>query len=160
MSRDVRDNDAQWRKAFANLKQLEKLEVASGILSKDGSEQHSPGITMVDLATVHEFGTKNIPERSFIRTGYDTHENKIAIEAGKAIDAALLDTNWKAHLNRVGLLNRQGIIDQFKQSGDPKWTKNAPSTIKRKGSDKPLIDTGRLRQSIHFVIRRTEGTED
>ena len=29
---------------------------------------------------------------------------------------------------------------------------NAPYTIARKGSDVPLIDTGRLRQSIDFVV--------
>ena len=33
------------------------------------------------------------------------------------------------------------------------WVANAESTIKRKGSSKPLIDTGRLRQSITGVVR-------
>ena len=32
------------------------------------------------------------------------------------------------------------------------FAENAPSTIRKKGSDKPLIDTGRMRQSVHFVI--------
>ena len=30
---------------------------------------------------------------------------------------------------------------------------NAPSTIRRKGSSKPLIDTGRMRQSVDYVIK-------
>ena len=30
---------------------------------------------------------------------------------------------------------------------------NAPSTIAKKGSANPLIDTGRLRQSIDFEVR-------
>ena len=29
---------------------------------------------------------------------------------------------------------------------------NAPSTIRKKKSDKPLIDTGRMRQSVMTVI--------
>ena len=28
------------------------------------------------------------------------------------------------------------------------------ATIKRKGSDKPLIDTGTMRQSVHYVIEK------
>lgn len=29
---------------------------------------------------------------------------------------------------------------------------NAPSTIRRKGHDKPLIDTGKLKASINFEV--------
>ena len=34
------------------------------------------------------------------------------------------------------------------------YEKNADATIERKGSDKPLIDTGRMRQSVHYVIEK------
>lgn len=36
---------------------------------------------------------------------------------------------------------------------------NSPETIKRKGSDKPLIDTGRMRQSINYVIQEKGGSD-
>ena len=35
---------------------------------------------------------------------------------------------------------------------DNGWKPNAPSTIKAKGSDKPLIDTGELRKSIRGIV--------
>jgi len=31
---------------------------------------------------------------------------------------------------------------------------NAPSTVMAKGSSKPLIDTGRMRQSVNYVIQQ------
>jgi hypothetical protein len=33
------------------------------------------------------------------------------------------------------------------------WAPNTPGTIARKGSDRPLIDTGALRQSIIGIIK-------
>ena len=35
----------------------------------------------------------------------------------------------------------------------------APSTIKRKGSAQPLVDTGALRQSITYIIRPKDKEE-
>jgi len=34
-----------------------------------------------------------------------------------------------------------------------------PETKKQKGSDKPLIDTGRMRQSINYVIQEKGGSD-
>ncbi|MBY6921870.1 hypothetical protein HYH30_19035, partial [Clostridium botulinum] len=36
------------------------------------------------------------------------------------------------------------------------WAENSAETIKRKDSDKPLIDTGELRKSITYVIKGGE----
>ena len=33
------------------------------------------------------------------------------------------------------------------------WEPNAPSTVAKKKSSKPLIDTGRMRQSVNYIIR-------
>ena len=43
------------------------------------------------------------------------------------------------------------------QAGVAPSEPNAPSTIRKKGSDKPLIDTGRLRQSVNYVIKPKGG---
>ena len=43
-----------------------------------------------------------------------------------------------------------GMIQEQITDGD--YVPLAPATIKRKGSDKPLIDTGHMRQSIRHVI--------
>ncbi|EFA29062.1 conserved hypothetical protein, partial [Haemophilus influenzae HK1212] len=33
------------------------------------------------------------------------------------------------------------------------WVANAKSTIKQKGSSKPLIDTGKMRQSVKGIVK-------
>ena len=45
-----------------------------------------------------------------------------------------------------GLIQRKIVDGTFEP--------NAPSTIRKKGSSRPLIDTGRMRQSVNFIIRR------
>ena len=46
----------------------------------------------------------------------------------------------------------EGAIKQKITEGDPSWPPLKPETIKRKGSSKPLIDTGKLRASITHKV--------
>ena len=39
---------------------------------------------------------------------------------------------------------------------DGEFEPNAPSTIRKKGSSKPLIDSGHMRQSVHFFIKEAD----
>jgi len=57
-------------------------------------------------------------------------------------------------LKQVGILLLNQIDTFFQISGNPtdggSWQRNSLVTIARKGSSKPLIDTGRLRASFTF----------
>lgn len=71
--------------------------------------------------------------------------------AGKAAlkgDTLGLDAN----LNRAGMRAQNAARGWFE---DPRnnWPPNSPKTIKAKGSDKPLIDTGEMRKAITYVVR-------
>lgn len=98
----------------------------------------------------------NIPERSFIRAGYDNNQRameEIAAEAVELIVFANGDAETAANqigMKVVGMI--QEYINQpfnFKQKGKiTKATTNWP--------DNPLIETGRLRNSITY---RIEGLE-
>jgi len=46
----------------------------------------------------------------------------------------------------------KGIVQQEIVEGD--FAPNAPSTVRSKGSGQPLIDTGHMRQSVNFVIKK------
>jgi hypothetical protein len=55
-------------------------------------------------------------------------------------------------LNRAGQVAENAARNWFV---NPKngWAPNAPSTIRRKGSDKPGIDTGEMRKALtHLVV--------
>ena len=52
---------------------------------------------------------------------------------------------------RVGIIARDDIIAKINLT-DARWRPLSPQTVKRKKSTKPLIDTGRLKQSITYAF--------
>ncbi len=125
-------------------------ELRVGILSK-GAEaaEGSPDLTVADVATFNEFGL-GVPERSFIRAWYD--EQGAANRAKfRALSARVLrgELTQERMLEQLGLL----FVGQIQQRiTDGIAPENAESTKKQKGSSKPLIDTGQLRQSITYEV--------
>ena len=52
---------------------------------------------------------------------------------------------------------QKGLIQERIVEGS--FTTNAEATIRKKKSATPLIDTGRMRQSVNFVIRKKGGSD-
>lgn len=76
----VEQNDEEWKKLQARLRPLTKQPRAEvGVVGEQASEDHG-GITMAELAAVHEYGSpKNgIPERSFIRSTLESNASEYA----------------------------------------------------------------------------------
>ena len=153
MSKDFIDKDQVWRKMVSDLRELEGKSVSTGVIGSDAVKDNK-GITMVDLAVIHEFGTRYIPQRSFIRQGWDANQTNIQKFADNVINSVFDMKSTLTALNRLGLTMRTGVLEQFSKSGDPTWSPNTPETIKAKKSDKPLIDEGLLRASISYVISK------
>ena len=88
---------------------------------------------------VHENGSPlwNVPPRPVLEPAMDNSKEVIAEQMKKAIETIL-----------EGNIARDWFTDP-----ENKWHKNSDDTIKRKGSDKPLIDTGELRKSITYIIK-------
>jgi len=117
---------------------------------------------VVIYAATNEFGTdragrnKNIviPQRSFLRGGIDEKKEDIRnrIDQGKRqIIQGKMTT--KRFLEGLGIyISDKIIVERINRSKE--WAKeNEPSTIRKKTragkiGDQPLIDTGRLKQSI------------
>lgn len=136
-------------------------QVAMGVLEADGAQPAAGAgdgagaaggpVTVLDVATWAEFGTDSEPERSFIRAWFDQADDKLREEFGKLLHEVLKGTKTKEQILELIGLRGQGEIQARIAAGiDPP---NAPSTIERKGSSKPLIDTGQLRSSISFAVR-------
>lgn len=110
-------------------------------------------INNATILSIMEHGSpvKNIPPRELLRPVVKKHEAKIR-EIFNKVYMCLLEGN------EVGADKQMDILAQRMQRWtqayfveDNGWAPNAPSTIKAKGSDKPLIDTGSLRQSIRGI---------
>ena len=107
----------------------------------------SDNFNLASLAAVLEFGNERIPSRPFLRQTLAENQEKYTalfvklLESGVSIDQIY---------EQIALI-AQGDVQQNIVNG--KWTANAPSTIKRKKSSKPLIDTGKLRQSVKGIVK-------
>lgn len=102
--------------------------------------------SMATLGAVQHFGNEDIPARPWLDVGVEqgTKEYLDIIEEGIA-DGLTQDQI----LNQVGAA-AAGYVQQY--ITDLKSPPNAPSTIKKKGSDNPLIDTGAMRSSVTWTV--------
>ena len=141
---------ADGKKFQKMLEDLNKLEVRIGIQQGAGSED---GVDLVDIAMFNELGTVHIPSRPFLRDSVDAHSPEI-----NAFLQSMRTQLVKAEdvLKKIGVFQK-GSIQKEIVNGN--FVPNSPETIRRKGSDKPLIDTGRMRQSINYVIQEKGGSD-
>jgi len=113
---------------------------------------YEDGVHTATVAAVQEFGSADgrIPERSFLRSGIADSEHGIRKLYEKMMpDVISKDLNIDVIQSLVGEFVVGNIVQKISEGIEPA---NAPSTIKRKGSSTPLIDTGHLRQSITYVL--------
>lgn len=144
MPATVRDKKSSGYRAALNT--LSRAETTVGIHSSEGSEEHSDGLTVLALGAIHEFG-QGVPERSFIRTWYDARRDEMVKALRDQLKVSVLRQEpLERALDRFALL-AQADCQKWISDGNVK-PPLADSTIRRKGSSKPLIDTGVLRSSI------------
>ena len=148
MTSQVTGNFSKAKELIEKLKASSQKAVYVGFPAEfnekvDGSDNFN----LASLAAVLEFGNERIPSRPFLRQTLAENQEKYTalfvklFESGVSIDQIY---------EQIALI-AQGDVQQNIVNG--KWTANAPSTIKRKKSSKPLIDTGKLRQSVRGIVK-------
>jgi len=127
--------------------------VKVGVLQKDaGKKRQGDKFTLAQVAAVQEFGSSNgnIPERSYIRSTMDEKRKEISFLSDKLIGQILAGKMTVSRaLKIMGLDIAAKIKGKITNLREPA---NAPSTVRRKGSSNPLVDTGRLRSSINSKV--------
>lgn len=179
----VEDRDLGWANIQKKLAHIDDLEVSIGVQGSEakakkkvsrpggGSTTLSSGPSLVTIATVHEFGNEslNIPQRSYIRSTIDAEANAIAKMQRAVVEAATDPKTNIAAVDRaakaLGAYLQGKIRNKIVQIQTPPL---AESTKRRKartlygskaskfigGSGNPLVDTGQLKSSISFRIRK------
>ena len=123
-------------------------EVRAGFLE---GATYPDGTPVATVAAVQEWGapSKGIPPRPFFRKVIKGEDAKTW---GPTLNALLKQTDMDAAraLDTLG----QVIVGQIKQSiKDTRSPPNAPSTIARKGFNKPLIDTAVMLNSVDHEVK-------
>lgn len=140
------------------IQKLKELAVYAGFQGgtkakeRDGNSIVDSDVDILDVAMWNELGTSNAPSRPFLRKSVDDNEAKIAAFCQQQIRLLLQGRTTAEEILRKLAVFQKGLIQQTMVEGV--FTPNATSTIKKKGSDKPLIDTGHMRQSVTTIIDR------
>lgn len=151
----IKDTKMSGLRGFIDrLKNFNKEKVYVGVPS-EANRPHEGGISMAGLLAVHEFGVpkKNIPERSTLRSAIMENRQELVNLTAEGV-RFYNQQNKKLDLqfyNKIGLFASNLVKDKFVKGP---FIPLKTATIKRKGSSKPLIDTGELRQSITWVVRK------
>ncbi len=131
-----------------NLKALGGEEISVGVLRTAGKEKD--GTDLVDVAVYNEYGTKRIPPRPFLRQATDKHGGKWQDFIEQCVDKIIArQIKDRQALDLIGLKAQKDVQNTIDNGT---FKPNKPSTIARKGSSKPLIDTGTLRRAIRYRI--------
>jgi hypothetical protein len=154
MPKKVTDIDLGYSKTIDQLIEIGKRDVTIGVHAKDNGPYENSPLTTAYIASVHEFGRGNNPERSFLRATIEENKNKYA-ELEKKLIGRIIDGKITAE-QALELIGQQAKSDVQTKIRTLRTPPNTAETIKRKGSSNPLIDTGQLRQSIDYVVNKAD----
>lgn len=159
----VVDRDFGFKSLLSNMMDADGSAVFVGIRQAKGAEVYpesdpSDAATMAEIATINEFGSPehHIPERSFLRATLDENEDRFQKRLGTALGEIITEPH--AAERALGMLGEVAVGSVQARMAQGIAPALSPVTIAeraRKGrpSTKPLIDTGRLRQSIEYEVR-------
>jgi len=147
MSKGIVEKDRGWNRIKKDYATLSRASLKVGLQAGDVDDS---GVPIATYGFYNEFGTERIPERSFIRSTADEQRenwNRLLDAAyQKIIDGKI--TPRKA-LAIVGTKAQQDIQ---KKIVDGPFQENSDATKERKNSNRPLIDTSLMRQSVRWVL--------
>lgn len=144
----ITDKDRGWKRHKKAIKAASRgnPHVLVGVQGPKAvaTHQNSDDFTVVDIATTHEFGLGNMPERSFIRSTHDAKVKSYRKGMHKLADNVVM--------GKLTIARALGIMG-LKVENDIKATMRAGiEPPKKDGDPARLIDTGDLIGSIISVV--------
>jgi hypothetical protein len=151
------DTDMGMKDIFTEMEKLKSMCVKAGVTEDVGAQTAGGGATLAQIASWNELGVMkkdgagwHIPPRPFVRGFVDGKREQIKKtldKLGALVSGGKLDA--ETAMARLGEY-AQGGVRSYIRNGT--FLPNAASTIAKKGSGKPLIDTGTLRNSIRYEV--------
>lgn len=139
------------KRYFRELEKLAKLEVRVGF---QGDETYEDGTSLAEVAAYNELGTSDTPARPFMKQSFEKHEKELQAACDRVNKAIVGGASAEQALDGLGVTVKGIVQEEIVDGG---FAPNAPSTIKKKGSERPLVDTGHMRQSVNYVVKKRGG---
>lgn len=118
-------------------------------------KNYEDGTSVAYVATIHEFGAPevNIPARPFMRPTVRTKKQEWIKTIKDGVGQVVLGKMSAFDvLDVVGIQASADIQTTISNIYSPP---NSPETIRRKGSSKPLVDTGLMLASVTNAVNKT-----
>lgn len=147
-------------KVFADIASLDGVTITLGVqgtAATTATGAASPG-ELVEIATRLHYGFGGIPPRPWLLETLRRNRLKW-LRASRVAFVRAARGDPAAAAQTIRILGVVMVGDAQKTIRDGPWTPNSPSTIARKGSDAPLIDTGQLIQSQRAQVETPAGVE-
>lgn len=156
---EIEFKDKGLKKLLDSVKGLDKMHVKVGVLaSRGGNERTETGMTLIELMATHEFGAPSagIPERRPIRKTFEDKEDEL-VELQEKL-AKMVVTNHLEPKKALTVIGSWAATEIKKTITEGPHLTPAlkPATIARKGSDRPLVDTGRLVGAVAYEVVEDE----
>lgn len=135
-------------------KNFDGMVIAIGFprsLRTRNSAKYPNGTSVVDVAIWNNFGTDTIPSRPFMQKSKPEiilNTKKMRLDLMRKVRAGQIGAMKAA--DQIGAIAASVVQRVITRFNNPP---NAPSTIKAKGVDNPLIDTGLMRKSVTWEVR-------
>lgn len=142
---------------FAKVNSLPTYVIEIGVMTSNNKRKvvkAQIGLTNAEIMFINEHGSplRHIPARPVLQMTIEwTKKNLLDSTLDKAVDAYIKsgfdDKAFEKELNKM-CIKMENYARELIYSNDGRLAPNAPSTIKRKGDNHPLFDTGQLARSI------------
>ena len=140
-------------KEVAKMKKNPYIKVGFPKESTKTQNEESPGVTVLDVAIFHEFGTSKMPERSFIRATFA--KNRVIYreitdnEIGKILFGR---QTVEGALHKLGLKMVADIKNYIREGKVRPQSKRVTREKKERREAVTLYDTGQMINSLAYSI--------
>lgn len=110
-------------------------------------DTYSDGESVASVAAFNEYGGGNTPPRPFMNNCFKRNKRKWVKNVRDRLPVTL---DAKKTFQTLGEDMIEDLRMEIYRTNTPP---NAPSTVKRKGFNKPLIDTGKMVSSIRMEVK-------
>lgn len=155
----VEVHDELWRELLAKAHGLDKMHVRVGVLAGGeehdaGREEGGEGIGMMELAAIQHFGSPaaGIPARPWIDAPFKAEPAKLGEMCAKLCKAIVTDRMTVARAYALLGAWCKKEIQLYVTSGPHIPPPLASLTVIRKGSDRPLVNTGRMVNAVDYEV--------
>lgn len=149
----IRKNSKFWKTYAARLKKLRGVRLLVGYPADESgvaNPHYENGESIIDVAIANNYGL-GVPRRAFFEAAREPIQMLFEASLKRAMpEINRGEVDFNKFLDVVGVKAEHEVRRSIR---DGNWSPNSPATVARKGSDRPLIDTGAMVQNVTHIVK-------